>query len=96
VTAVAVVVARCFEYPAVHTKWDTHAYGSVVWTLLGMHTVHLLASTLETIVLTVYSFARPMDAKHRLDLNVNALYWYFVVGTWVPSFAILYFTPRIG
>ena len=90
-----ILIPRAFEFPALHCRWDTHAYGSIVWTMLGMHTFHLVTSTVETIVLTVYAFLRPMDEKHCLDLNVNALYWYFVVGWWLPIWAAIYLGPMV-
>lgn len=90
-----ILIPRSFEFPAMHCRWDSHAYGSIVWTLLGMHTFHVLASTIETMVLAAYTFRRPMDEKHRLDLNVNSLYWYFVVGSWIPIYAAIYFGPLV-
>jgi cytochrome c oxidase subunit III len=95
VLGVAPSIVRIYEFQAFDCRWDSHVYGSVVWTLLGIHTVHLVASTLETIVLTVYLFFYPLDAKHRLDLEVNSVYWYFVVGGWLPCWALLYFAPRL-
>src|ERR1041384_7337986 len=31
------LVLRSFEYSAVYFRWDSNAYGSVVWFMLGMH-----------------------------------------------------------
>jgi cytochrome c oxidase subunit 3 len=93
IVGVVALVPRALEFPALHCRWDAHAYGSITWTLLGMHTLHLLASTIETGVLTAYLFVRPLDPKHQLDLNVNALYWYFVVASWLPIYALIYFGP---
>ena len=31
-----------------------------------------------------------------VDVSENALYWYFVVFTWLPIYAIVYFGPRIA
>jgi cytochrome c oxidase subunit III len=95
VLAFAVLVPRAYEFRALHCRWDSHAYGSIVWTILGMHTFHVLASAIETAVLTVYAFRRPMDEKHRLDLDVNSLYWYFVTAWWLPAYALVYFGPRL-
>jgi heme/copper-type cytochrome/quinol oxidase subunit 3 len=93
VVSAAPLVPRMYEFGAMHCRWDSHAYGSIVWVMLGMHTIHLLASVLETGVLAIYTFVRPLDPKHRLDLNVNSLYWYFVVAAWVPMYVTIYFGP---
>ena len=29
-----------------------------------------------------------------VDAHVNALYWYFVVGTWVGVYVLVYLVPR--
>ena len=89
------LILRAFEFKAMHCKWDSHAYGSVVWTILGMHVIHLLASTIENIIIAVLMLRGPVERKHFVDTNVNALYWYFVVLVWLPVYAIIYFAPRV-
>jgi heme/copper-type cytochrome/quinol oxidase subunit 3 len=86
---------RAREFTAMHCRWDTHAYGSVVWTTLGMHTGHLIASTLENVLLALLMRAGPVERKHFVDVNVNAIYWYFVVLAWLPIYLIIYFGPRL-
>ena len=40
---------RSFEFAAVHFRWDSNAYGSIVWFALGLHLLHLITLTCETI-----------------------------------------------
>jgi heme/copper-type cytochrome/quinol oxidase subunit 3 len=63
--------------------------------MLGMHVIHLLASTIENIIIAVLMLRGPVERKHFVDTNVNALYWYFVVLVWLPVYAIIYFAPRV-
>jgi cytochrome c oxidase subunit 3 len=91
----ATLALRALEFTGLHCRWDDHAYGSVVWTILGLHTGHLLAATLETAVLLVYLGRRELDAHHRLDLTLDSLYWYFVVGVWIPFYGLVYLFPRM-
>ncbi|HEX8073125.1 MAG TPA: cytochrome c oxidase subunit 3 [Pyrinomonadaceae bacterium] len=86
---------RGFEFAAVKFRWDANAYGSVVWFTLGMHALHLLTVTLEVFLLTLWVFLRPFDMKHRVDITVVAVYWYWVVAVWLPLYAMVYFTPRL-
>jgi cytochrome c oxidase subunit III len=86
---------RVWEFIALQVKWDSNAYGSIVWALLTLHTVHLVTSLAEAAILAVYIFIRPMDERHALDLEVTALYWYFVVGSWIPNAILLYLGPHI-
>jgi cytochrome c oxidase subunit III len=94
VSAVACAV-RVWEYTVLQVKWDSNAYGSIVWALLTLHTLHLVTSIAETGMIGTYTFLRPLDEKHALDIEVTALYWYFVVGSWIPNFVLLYLGPHI-
>ncbi len=74
-------------------KWSDHAYGSVIWTCIGLHSFHLLAATGETGLLLVYSFIRPLTKKQFLDIRCTAVYWYFVVISWLPFYFMIYVVP---
>jgi heme/copper-type cytochrome/quinol oxidase subunit 3 len=75
-------------------RWDTNAYGSVVWMLMGLHTAHLLTDVLDTVVLAVLMFTGPLEGKRFVDVSENSLYWYFVVVAWLPLYAVVYLAPR--
>jgi cytochrome c oxidase subunit 3 len=93
---VAAMVLRSFEFSAVYFRWDSNAYGSAVWFLLGMHMLHLLVLTSETVLLAIWILTREFDMKHRVDIVTVGVYWYWVVGIWLLIYAVVYFTPRIG
>jgi heme/copper-type cytochrome/quinol oxidase subunit 3 len=95
VCGIVAMVLRGFEFSAVYFRWDSNAYGSVVWFLLGMHALHLLVLTSETVLLSVWLRVREFDMKHRVDIVTVAVYWYWVVAMWLIIYAILYFTPRL-
>jgi cytochrome c oxidase subunit 1/cytochrome c oxidase subunit I+III len=92
----AAMVLRGFEFSAVYFRWDSNAYGSVVWFMLGMHAMHLLVLTSEAALLTIWIFTREFDMKHRVDIVTVAVYWYWVTAIWIVLYAIIYFTPRLG
>ncbi|TGQ83873.1 cytochrome C oxidase subunit III [Mesorhizobium sp. M8A.F.Ca.ET.207.01.1.1] len=90
------LILRAFEFPAMHIKWDQNAYGSIVWVMLDLHTTHILTDVVETLVLTCLMFSRHADNPRRFgDVNDNAMYWNFVVATWLPMYACLYWVPRL-
>ena len=92
---VAAMVLRGFEFSAMQFRWDSNAYGSVVWFMLGMHALHLLVLTSEITLLLIWLRRREFDMKHRVDVVTIAVYWYWVVAVWLVIFAIIYFTPRL-
>jgi heme/copper-type cytochrome/quinol oxidase subunit 3 len=89
------VVLRGLEFTTLNVWWDTNAYGSVVWTLLGMHTAHILTDLGDTAVLAVMIYRGHTNGQRLVDISENALYWYFVVLGWLPIYAVLYFAPRL-
>lgn len=94
---IAPLVARWFEFPALQVRWDSNAYGSVVWFLLGLHTTHLLTDLADTAVLTALMFTRHGQNGRRFsDVSDNAFYWDFVVLSWLPIYFIIYWLPRVA
>ena len=96
VFAVVFNVIRFIEFQHLNVRWDSNAYGSVVWVLVGFHTVHVLTDLLDSIVLAALMFVGPVDEHRFVDVSENALYWYFVVLTWLPIYAVVYFGSRVS
>ena len=90
----AFVALRAFEFTALNVSWDANAYGSIVWTIIGIHTFHLVAEVVETIVMTIILLRGHTDPKYFVDSTDNALYWYFIVGIWIPCYVIIFLAPR--
>ena len=95
VFALAFLVVRVFEFGTLNTRWDSNAYGSVVWMLLALHTTHLVTDTIDTAVLAALMFTGPLEGKRFVDVSENAMYWYFVVGSWLPIYAVIYWGARL-
>jgi cytochrome c oxidase subunit III len=91
---VAFIAVRVMEFAALNVRWDTNAYGSVVWTLLGLHTVHLVTDWADTLVLAVLFFTGPLEGRRFVDVSENGLYWYFVVWAWLPIYFVIYWGAR--
>jgi heme/copper-type cytochrome/quinol oxidase subunit 3 len=85
---------RWMEFTALNCRWDTNAYGSVVWALLGLHALHLLTDAYDTGLLTVLMFGKQIEGRRFVDVSENAVYFYFVVFSWLPIYAVVYWAPR--
>jgi heme/copper-type cytochrome/quinol oxidase subunit 3 len=91
------LAVRWFEFSALNVRWDANAYGSAAWFLLGLHTTHLLTDLGDTLVLTALMFTRHGENGRRFsDVSDNAFYWDFVVFSWLPIYALLYWVPRLA
>jgi heme/copper-type cytochrome/quinol oxidase subunit 3 len=96
VFALAFNIVRALEFTTLNVRWDSNAYGSIVWLALGFHTVHVVTDFLDSSVLAALMFVGPVDEHRFVDVSENALYWYFVVLTWLPIYAVIYLAPRIA
>jgi cytochrome c oxidase subunit 3 len=92
---VALLVLRYFEFQTLNVSWDDNAYGSIVWALLFLHTVHLVTDWVDTLVLTVFAFVHDLERTHFSDVADNCLYWHFVAIAWLPIYGLLYWAPRL-
>jgi cytochrome c oxidase subunit I+III len=94
VIALVFLAVRALEFTALNVSWRANAYGSIVWLLMGLHTTHLITDTIDTAVLAVLLFTGPLEGKRYVDVCENALYWYFVVASWLPIYGVIYLAPR--
>jgi len=90
----ALCVVRAFEFTVLNVRWDEGAYGSAVWVLLGFHTFNLATDFADTLVLTAVMFKEPIEGKRYVDIAENSGYWDFIVITWLPIYAVLYWGAR--
>lgn len=94
VLGVLLLVLRGFEFHAMNVRWDRSAYGSIVWALLLLHTFHTVTDVWDTGVLAVLSWFKKFDGRKFSDATDNALYWHFIVWSWVVLYVVIYWTPR--
>lgn len=93
--AAVFLILKVIEYSDVPYRWDTHAYGSVVWTIVGFHSTHVLSLMLKTVVVATLSAREYFTSERRLGVTINGIYWHFVVAVWIPLYIVLYWVPRI-
>jgi cytochrome c oxidase subunit III len=86
-----------FQYILVQQSLDrfrpaTDAYGSIFYTLVGLHFVHVGAGVL----LALWALARTwrFDRTAIVTVRVTALYWYFLAVVAAVVFLTLYLSPR--
>jgi cytochrome c oxidase subunit III len=93
---VAFQIVRALEFGALNTHWSHNAYGSIVYALLTLHTIHMVTDFVDTAVLTVLMFTGPLTGRRFVDVSENTGYWWFVVVAWLPIYFTLYLVPRLG
>jgi cytochrome c oxidase subunit III len=92
---IVLLVLRGFEFTTLNVRWDTNAYGSIIWVLLGLHTAHLATDVADTAVLLAVMLRGHVEPRRFTDVSENSDYWYFVVAAWLPIFVVVYLVPRL-
>jgi cytochrome c oxidase subunit 3 len=82
------------ELANMNCRWYDNAYGSIMWSLIGLHTGHLITEFIETLSILGIAFTPKMEGTRLADVAINSDYWYFVVGTAVLMDFIIYGTTR--
>ena len=91
---IAVLAIRWQEFLSLNVRWDSNAYGSAAWTLVGFHSTLLLVDLVETAVLLALLFSSRRLERHYADATDATFYWYFLVATWIPIYVLVYLGPR--
>jgi heme/copper-type cytochrome/quinol oxidase subunit 3 len=73
----------------------TDTYGSLVFTITGAHSAHLLAGLLLLAWVQARAWFGAYSPRRHLGVQMGALYWYFVVAVQLAIFVSLYLTPRL-
>jgi len=89
------LVLKVIEYRDVSYRWDTNAYGSIVWTIVVFHSTHVASVLLKGTAVAALALKGHFTAERRLGVQINGLYWQFVVAVWVPLYVLLYWVPRL-
>jgi len=95
VLGVVFLVLKTIEYSGHDYTWATNAYGSIVWTIIGFHSAHVLAVLLKVAVVFTAAAQGYFSDERNLGVRINGLYWHFVVVVWIPLFFTLYLSHYV-
>jgi cytochrome c oxidase subunit 3 len=88
-------VLRALEFKSLNVGWTDNPYGSVIWMLLLLHSIHVLTDWVDSVVLAALMFTPQGRSPRRMvDVSENSLYWRFVWLTWLPIYLLIYWLPR--
>jgi heme/copper-type cytochrome/quinol oxidase subunit 3 len=85
---------RWLELQHLNIGWDHNAYGSVVWMLMVLHTMHVVTDLGETAVLAIWIHTHQVGDDQLCDVEDDGNYWSFVVLAWLPIYVLIYWVPR--
>ena len=90
------LVIRGFEFNTLNCRWTDDAYSSIIWTLLFLHTTHIITDWGDTIVLWALMMTDVgWEGRRLVDTDENCLYWRYVWLLWIPVYLMIYWVPRL-
>jgi cytochrome c oxidase subunit III len=95
VLGIIILWLRWHELWAINTRWDTNAYGSAAWLIVGLHMTLLMIDVADTIGLGVKFKRGELPPHFYSDTSDNTMYWFFTVLSWVPLYLIVYVGPYV-
>jgi cytochrome c oxidase subunit III len=87
---------RVAQFATLGFRWDANAYASMVYALVGLHATHLLLGVGENFLFLFLMYRGPIEKKFMVDVYINSIYWYFVVGGWLVTYVVVYLEPLLA
>ena len=94
INAVFVALRLVEAISSLNVKWDTNAYGSAQWLILGAHFTLLAIELVEVAGMALMFWLAPVEEKHFSDAADMAFYWFFMVLSWIPLYVLCFLVPR--
>jgi len=86
---------RFLEWRNFNFTWAADVHGTLVWSILFLHTFDVAADLLMTVALVVIVAVGRGGPKQRIGVHVDSVVWYFLVLIWFPLYAVIYWGPRL-
>ena len=77
------------RFEALHFGWRDNAYGSIYYTIIGLHAIHVIVGLLFSLVVQLKVALGRIDRDRHVTLDVYSLYWHFVDVVWIFVFSSL-------
>jgi heme/copper-type cytochrome/quinol oxidase subunit 3 len=86
---------RFVEWNTFNFTWASDVHGSIVWSILFLHTFDVIADLIMTAVLVIAVAIGKGGPRQRLGVHVDSVVWYFLVLIWFPLYVVVYWGPRL-
>lgn len=95
ILAIVFLVLRLVAFKELGFEWYSSVYGSLVWIIMGFHTILTISATACTGILIGITLSNNDGEKQQLGIEVNAWYWGFLALSWIPFYFLLFVYPAI-
>ncbi len=92
----AFLVIQGIEYSNKSFTPASHAYGSLFFTITGLHGTHVFVGLLMNVFVQLRAWAGHFTKERHLAVTNAGWYWHFVDLVWIAVLTSLYLSPRFG
>src|SRR6266550_6080021 len=72
----AFLLFTIYDFNELHYGWRTNAYGSIYYTTVGLHALHVLVGLAMSGVVQIKAWQGKFSAERHTTVQVYALYWH--------------------
>lgn len=84
-----------YDFNELHFGWRDHAYGSAFYTIVGLHSLHLVVGLAMGLVVQAKAWTNRYSPHGHASMQVFSYYWHFVDLVWVAVFPSLFLSAHI-
>ena len=84
-----------YEYRELDFGIRDNAYGSLFYSIIGLHGAHVMGGLLMIMMLQIKAWMGKFSAERHETVAVIGMYWHFVDVVWVFVFSTLYLSANI-
>jgi heme/copper-type cytochrome/quinol oxidase subunit 3 len=83
------------DFHDLHFGWRDNAYGSIFYTTVGLHALHVIIGLLMSLVVQAKAWQGKFSAERHTTAEVYFLYWHFVDAVWLFVFPTFFISPHL-
>lgn len=87
---------QLLEWKLASFSLTSGVYGSLYFTVTGLHMAHVLLGLGMLAVLLLWSALGYFGLQRHAAVSIGAIYWHFVTAVWLAVFATFYVTPYLS
>ncbi|HEX3539102.1 MAG TPA: cytochrome c oxidase subunit 3 [Acidimicrobiales bacterium] len=84
-----------YDFNALTFGWRDNAYGSIVYTIVGLHALHVFIGLCMNVIVQIKAWQGKFSAARHTTVEVFGLYWHFVDVVWIFVFASLFLSEAL-
>jgi len=89
------LIVQAFEWKSKPYSITSGSYGSLYFTITGLHMAHVIVGLIILGVVFAWSAAGEFTPRRHTPVLISSTYWHFVDAVWAVVFTTLYVTPYL-